>query len=120
MESDCIQKDKEIEKLKWRLGDLPVAQMSKVENMVECVLINQPVSIAVLLRNNHGELVSGRKDCIEILSVSTKWHTSESLPLDIKNHSSGRYVVSFTIGRSGEYDLHIVVSGHAIPGMPCR
>ena len=120
MENNCNQKDKEIDKLKKRLGDLPVARMSKVENMVECVVINQPVSIAVLLRNNHGELVSGRNDCIEIISVSTQSNTSESLPLDTKDHGGGWYTVSFTIGHSGKYDLFTMVFGQTIPGMPCR
>ena len=120
MESDCNQKDIEIENLKKKLGNLPVAKMSKVKNMVECVVVSQPMSVAVLLRNNHGELVSGRSDCIEVLSASMKSNTSESLPLDIKDHRNGWYNISFTIGHSGEYDLYIMVSGYVIPEMPCR
>jgi len=119
LQAVCNQKDKEIEKLKKRLGDLPVASMCKVENVVEYVAVNQPVSIVILLKNNHGKFVSGRKDCIEILSVSTKLNTTESLSLDIKDHSCGRYTVTFTIGHSGEYDLHIMVCGYAL-GVPCR
>ncbi|XP_065906355.1 uncharacterized protein [Dysidea avara] len=120
LESDCNQKDIEIENLKKKLGNLPVAKMSKVKNMVECVVVSQPMSVAVLLRNNHGELVSGRSDCIEVLSASMKSNTSESLPLDIKDHRNGWYNISFTIGHSGEYDLYIMVSGYVIPEMPCR